>query len=208
MFRNRKINNEERFIENISESYKEFAEYKLVKKFYIVWILNDTQKWEEEVTAEKYLQAVCERKENNNNPLCVPYYTTRRFYAKTKDMEDYIEIPRKVFHLIKEWQTTDLNHYFYITRRYRETKMDEFIETLPSEDNNPEQMLINQEKTEKFENFIENNLTEAQKNIFNKIVFDNKTQSEIARELNVSRQAIFENLKYIRKKIKNFYNIP
>ena len=86
--------------------------------------------------------------------------------------------------------------------------MDEFIETLPSEDNNPEQMLINQEKTEKFENFIENNLTEAQKNIFNKIVFDNKTQSEIARELNVSRQAIFENLKYIRKKIKNFYNIP
>ena len=47
-----------KFIENISGNLKEFAEYKLVMKFYIVWVLSETQKWEEVVSAEKYLQAI------------------------------------------------------------------------------------------------------------------------------------------------------
>ena len=208
MFRNREINDEEKFIENISENLKEFAEYKLVKKFYIVWVLSETQKWEEDVSAEQYLQAIYESKENNNNPLCVPYYTIRKFFAKTDEMKDYVEVPRRVFKLIKEWQTTDLNHYFYISKKYRNRSMDEHVENLPSEESSPEKIILEEEKAKKLEDFIDRKLTDAQKNIFYKLVFEDKTQSEIAKELKVSRQAIHENLNYIRKKFKKFYKLP
>ena len=205
MFKNKEFNNEERFFENISENLKEFSEYKLMKKYYINWILSDVKKWEEEVTIEKYLQAVYERKDNNNNPLCVPYYTSRKFFAKTKDMDDYVEIPRKVFQLIKEWQTTDLNHYFYINKKYRDRKMDEFIDDIPTNDTDPINIILNEEDTKKITRFVDKNLTDAQKEVFYKLFFENRTQAEIARELKVSRQSVNANLKYIRKKFKKFY---
>ena len=202
------IKNEERFFENISENLQEFAEYKLLQKFYIVWILDDYKKWEEEVGIKKFILALYERKENNSNPLCVPYYTVRRFFAKTKDMEDYVEIPRRIYRLIKEWQTTDLNHYFYINKRYRNRKMDEFIDEIPIEEENPENIIIDQEQQARLERFVGNKLTKVQKEIFYKLVFENKKQSTIARELGITRQAVNESVNYIKKKFKKFYKLP
>lgn len=202
MSKNKKFNNKERFFQNISENLKEFAEYKLQKKYYIVWILSDFKKWEEEVSAEKYLQAIYEKKENNSNPLCVPYYTTRKFFAKTKDMDDYIEVPRKVFHLINEWQTTDLYHYFYINKRYRNRYMDEYIDEIPVEETNPEIDFIKNEELDKVMDFIEKDLTKSQKFIFEKLFFEDKSQAEIAKELGIARQSVYRDLLYIRKKLK------
>ena len=68
-------------------------------------------------------------------------------------MKDYVEVPRRVFKLIKEWQTTDLNHYFYISKKYRNRSMDEHVENLPSEESSPEKIILRRRKGKKIRRF-------------------------------------------------------
>ena len=95
-----------------------------------------------------------------------------------------------------------------INKRYRNRKMDEFIDEIPIEEENPENIIIDQEQQARLERFVGNKLTKVQKEIFYKLVFENKKQSTIARELGITRQAVNESVNYIKKKFKKFYKLP
>lgn len=196
-------NKENLIYKNLNDNFREFAEYILSKKYFVNWIINENKVWNEEVSKEKYILAVEENEENNSKPINVPYYTECKYYAKLADMEEPVEIPKDVYELINGWQTTDFNHYRYITRRYKYDNENFDIENV-ADDTNIIEEVANKFQNEDIEKFMQRNLTKKQFQILYKIVFENKNQSEIARDLGVSRQWVNSSLQAIRKKLKKF----
>ena len=101
------------------------------------------------------------------------------------------------------WQTTDFNHYRYITRRYKYDNENFDIEDV-ADDTNIAEEVANKFQNEDIEKLMQRNLTKKQFQLLYKIVFENKNQSEIARDLGVSRQWVNSSLQAIRKKLKKF----
>ena len=118
-------------------------------------------------------------------------------------MEEPVEIPKDVYELINGWQTTDFNHYRYITRRYKYDNENFDIEDV-ADDTNIAEEVANKFQNEDIEKLMQRNLTKKQFQLLYKIVFENKNQSEIARDLGVSRQWVNSSLQAIRKKLKKF----
>ena len=196
-------NKENLIYKNLNDNFREFAEYILSKKYFVNWIISENKVWNEEVSKEKYILAVEENEENNSNPINVPYYTECKYYAKLADMEEPVEIPKDVYELINGWQTTDFNHYRYITRRYKYDNENFDIEDV-ADDTNIAEEVANKFQNEDIEKLMQRNLTKKQFQLLYKIVFENKNQSEIARDLGVSRQWVNSSLQAIRKKLKKF----
>ena len=196
-------NKENLIYKNLNDNFREFAEYILSKKYFVNWIISENKVWNEEVSKEKYILAVEENEENNSNPINVPYYTECKYYAKLADMEEPVEIPKDVYELINGWQITDVNYYRYITRRYKYDNENFDIEDV-ADDTNIAEEVANKFQNEDIEKLMQRNLTKKQFQLLYKIVFENKNQSEIARDLGVSRQWVNSSLQAIRKKLKKF----
>ncbi len=77
---------------NLGNIYDDYFEYEIMKKYFIIWYISPDKTYEEEVSVNKYAEALLEEVENNQNPLCIPYSTYVRYYFRMKNMDKFQEL--------------------------------------------------------------------------------------------------------------------
>ena len=182
----------------------DYTDYELSKKFYIVWLLDVNKHWYQEVDLSHFNLAKKEIWQNNKNKLCIPYLLYTEYFIKTKEMDKPILVDKEIYDEIDLWQNSEKNHNDYIIKRYRNRKLDAEIENLATDKTSTEEKVIHTFFEQQLLNFAQKNLTNTQLNIFIGLYFNDSTKTQIARKYGVSRQSIYENLAYIRKKFKKF----
>lgn len=183
---------------------EDYINYKLTKKYYIVWLFTTKKRWYEEVDLEKFKLAKKEMFKNNKCEKNIPYLLYTRYFVQPLEMSFPIEVSKELFNEINSWQTAKFCHDFYITKIYRDKNYDEYIDEIAINDFSPEKEIIHNENKKKMQNFINNNLTEIQKIIFYKIYFEGKSKSETADILGIARSTLSTHLLYIKNKLKKF----
>lgn len=77
---------------NLGNIYDDYFEYEIMKKYFIIWYIGPDKTYEEEVSVNKYAEAIEQEIENNQNPLCIPYSTYVRYYFRMKNMDKFQEL--------------------------------------------------------------------------------------------------------------------
>ena len=182
----------------------DYTDYELSKRFYIVWLLDINKHWYQEVDLSHFNLAKKEMWRNNKNELCIPYLLYTEYFIKTKEMDKPILVDKEIYDEIDLWQSSEKNHNDYIIKRYRNRKLDAEIENLATDKISTEEKVIHTIFEQQLLNVVQNNLTDTQLNIFIGLYSNDSSKTQIARNYGVSRQSIYENLAYIRKKLKKF----
>ena len=129
-----------------------------------------------------------------------------RYYVKAKHF-DFVEVSKEVFDEIYKWQHNQQLHEIYELRKYRDlynpTEMEDIADSTDLEDE-----IVKRIEEDFLKNKLKNILTPIQYEIAYSLIFEEKNQSQIARDRNISRQAVNEYLSYIRKKLKKFNKKP
>lgn len=177
----------------------DYSEYELEQRYYIIWYLDIYRTYEKEVTVEEFVKAI----EDMDKPDVISYSIKIRYFARYKDM-DFYEVNKEVFAEIYKWQHNDLYHEIYINRKYMDLYSDINIEHI-SENKLIEDEIIERLNIKEINNILKNVLLPSQYKVIHNIIFKNKSQSEIARENAISRQAVSRSMKDIRKKLKKYF---
>ena len=183
---------------------EDYINYKLTKKYYIVWLFSAEKRWYEEVDFEKFKLAKEEMYKNNTCKNNIPYLLYTKYFVQHIGFLYPIEVSKELYDEINSWQTTDFNHDFYISKIYRDKNFDEFINEIAIDNFTPEEKIIHTENEQKIQNFINNELTEIQKKIIYKVYFEGKSKSETAAILGIARSTLSTHLLYIKNKLKKF----
>lgn len=185
---------------------KDYNEYELLKKYYVVWLLTSEKRWYQEVDEPHFNLAKKELWKNNKNPNCIPYLLYIEYFVKNDYISTPVLVEKTIYDDIEKAQNRFRNREFYISKRYKCREKDFEIENIAISKLITEEKVIHNIFEENILNFIKNDLSITQFNIFYCLFFKDMTQAETARELKVSKQSINENVMYIRKKIKKFFN--
>lgn len=185
---------------------KDYNEYELLKKYYVVWLFTSEKRWYQEVDEPHFLLAKKEMWKNNQNPNCIPYLLYTEYFVKNDYITTPVMIDKRIFDDIEYWQKYNKNHDLYIVKKYRCRNKDSYIEEYASTKDITDEKVIHSIFEENLINFTKNNLTDIQLLIFSYLFFEELSVSQIADILSVSRQAVYKNLNYLKRKIKNFLN--
>ena len=99
---------------------EDYINYKLTKKYYIVWLFSAEKRWYEEVDFEKFKLAKEEMYKNNTCKNNIPYLLYTKYFVQPIGFLYPIEVSKELYDEINSWQTTDFNHDFYISKIYRD----------------------------------------------------------------------------------------
>ena len=77
---------------NLGNIYDDYFEYEIMKKYFIIWYVSPDNTYEEEVSVNKYAEAILEEIENSQNSMSIPYSTYVRYYFRMKNMDKFEEI--------------------------------------------------------------------------------------------------------------------
>ena len=77
---------------NLGNIYDDYFEYEIMKKYFIIWYVSPDNTYEEEVSVNKYAEAILGEIENSQNSMSIPYSTYVRYYFRMKNMDKFEEI--------------------------------------------------------------------------------------------------------------------
>lgn len=183
---------------------KDYINYKLTIKYYIVWLFSAEKRWYEEVDLDKFELAKKEMYKNNNCENNIPYLLFTRYFVQPIGFLYPIEVSKELYDEINSWQTAEFYHDFYITRAYRDKNYDEYIEDIAIDNFNLEEKVIHNENIQNLINFAKKELTDTQFKTFYKVFIEGKSTIQTAREMGVSAPAISRFIFFIKKKFKKF----
>lgn len=175
----------------------EYSEYILEKRYFIVWYIDLYSKYEQEVDLETFVKAI---EDMDNEKNVIPYSIKFKYYVKNKNF-DFVEVSKEVYVELYKWQTSNRRHELYQLYKYRNFDPDIEIEDIKDNDS-VENIALKNIEEELIQKKLKKLLTQNQYKVIHNIIFENKTQNEISKENNKTRQAVNNTLYWIRKKLK------
>lgn len=179
----------------------DYSDYILETRYYIIWYFDSNNIYEEGVSVEKFVKAINNLNKYNNFPFSVKC----KYFVKY-DGIDFIEISKEVYKELYKWQYNAKMHEIYEWRKHRD-KYKKFDLYTISDPFSIENQIINEIDDEELKNFLKMVLSKHQYEIVYSLIFEKKKKVEIAREKHISRQAINNSIKGIRKKLKKIFEI-
>ena len=180
--------------------FKDYSDYILETRYYIVRYFGLGKTYEERISAEKFIEILDFVSENED----APYFAKCRYFVKYPGI-DFVEVNREVYRELYKWQHNKKLHEIYEWRKHRDKYSNIDMESIPC-NIHMEEEVIEQVCEEKLVKLLKKILSPNQYKIIYSIVFENKKQSQIAKENNISRQAVGNTVDCIRKKLKKFFN--
>lgn len=191
---------------NLGNIYDDYFEYEIMKKYFIIWHIYPGKTYEEEVSVNKYAEALLEEIENNQNPMCIPYSTYVRYYFRMKNMDKFEEIyvnALKVYDELYRILYPEKFKYENEIVRHRIKRIDGAINELITNASTISNSRIGRcnidpyIETEIYD-FIHRSLSKEHEKIFLKYFFEDIPQEKIAKLENVNQSTIS---RYLRKSI-------
>ena len=179
---------------------KDYSDYLLETRYYIVWYLDLDRTYEERVSVEKFVQALDDLNQYDD----VPYSVKCKYFVKYYGI-DFVEVSKEVYRELYKWQHNVRMHEIYEKRKHRD-KYDKIDIYNISDEVNIEETIIENICDEAFKEFLKSILSKHQYEIIHSLIFEQKKKAEIARENHISRQALNNSINCIRKKLKKFLN--
>lgn len=195
---------------NLGNIYDDYFEYEIMKKYFIIWYISPDKTYEEEVSVNKYAEALLEEIENNQNPLCIPYSTYVRYYFRMKNMdkfeEIYVNAPKVYDELYKILYPEKFKYENEIVR-HRIKHIDDTINELLTNTSTISNSTTGRNPIDPYieieiYDFIHRSLSKEHAKIFLKYFFEDIPQEKIARLENVNQSTISRYLRESINKLK------
>ena len=195
---------------NLGNIYDDYFEYEIMKKYFIIWYISPDKTYEEEVSVNKYAEALLEEIDNNQNPMCIPYSTYVRYYFRTKNMDKFEELSvnaPKVYDELYKILYPEKFKYENEIVRHRVKHIDDTVNELITNTSTISNSAIGKHtidpyiETEIFD-FIHRSLSKGHEKIFLKYFFEDIPQEKIAKLENVNQSTISRYLRESINKLK------
>lgn len=195
---------------NLGNIYDDYFEYEIMKKYFIIWYISPDKTYEEEVSVNKYAEALLEEIDNNQNPMCIPYSTYVRYYFRMKNMDKFEEIcvnAPKVYDELYKILYPEKFKYENEIVRHRVKHIDDTVNELITNTSTINNSGVGRHtidpyiETEIFD-FIHRSLSKEHEKIFLKYFFEDIPQEKIAKLENVNQSTISRYLRESINKLK------
>lgn len=195
---------------NLGNIYDDYFEYEIMKKYFIIWYISPDKTYEEEVSVNKYAEALLEEIDNNQNPMCIPYSTYVRYYFRMKNMDKFEEIcvnAPKVYDELYKILYPEKFKYENEIVRHRVKHIDDTVNELITNTSTISNSGVGRHtidpyiETEIFD-FIHRSLSKEHEKIFLKYFFEDIPQEKIAKLENVNQSTISRYLRESINKLK------
>jgi RNA polymerase sigma factor (sigma-70 family) len=181
-----------------------------MKRYFIIWYISPDKTYEEEVSVNKYAEALLEEIENNQNPLCIPYSTYVRYYFRMKNMDKFEEIhvnAPKVYDELYSILYPEKFKYENEIVRHRIKHIDDTVNELITNAGTISNSATRRNAIDPYieieiYDFIHRSLSKEHAKIFLKYFFEDIPQEKIARLENVNQSTISRYLRESINKLK------
>lgn len=196
---------------NLGNIYDDYFEYEIMKKYFIIWYISPDNTYEEEVSVNKYAEALLQEIENNQNPLCIPYSTYVRYYFRMKNMDKFQEIYVNAPEIYEELYRILYPEKFKYENeivRHRIKHIDDLTNELITSASTISNSIIKNDSFDPFaeleiNDFIHRSLPKKYQKIFVNYFFNGFSQEKIAKMEGLTQQAISHILRVSTNKLKN-----
>lgn len=195
---------------NLGNIYDDYFEYEIMKKYFIIWYISPGKTYEEEVSVNKYAEAILEETENNQNPMCIPYSTYVRYYFRMRNMDKFEEIyvnAPKVYDELYRILYPEKFKYENEIVRHRIKHIDDTVNELITNTGTISTSATKRNTIDPYieieiYDFIHRSLSKEHAKIFLKYFFEDIPQEKIAKLENVNQSTISRYLRESINKLK------
>lgn len=173
--------------------------YKFYDEYYLVTAKGTPFVDIHRITKEQYNDIQTKVKNNHNAQIEYFAIYTITFYDYQKKLNT-IKVEKNLFYSLKYLQAKELNRDFYLAINYLNQEDDETLNQIISSENTENKIVENSSFMELKKILLEE-IKHKDLVRFNKYFFEGQTLKQIAESEGVSEQAVFYNLKNIRKKL-------
>lgn len=179
---------------NLGNIYDDYFEYEIMKKYFIIWYVSPDNTYEEEVSVNKYAEAILGEIENSQNSMSIPYSIYVRYYFRMKNMDKFEEICVNAPEVYEELYRIIYPEKFKYENeivRHRIKHIDNTVnELLTNASIATEINTINPYIEIEIYDFIHRSLSKEHAKVFLKYFFEDISQEKIARLENVNQSTI------------------
>lgn len=195
---------------NLGNIYDDYFEYEIMKKYFIIWYISPDKTYEEEVSVNKYAEAILQEIENNQNPLCIPYSTYVRYYFRMKNMDKFQELCANAPEIYEELYRILYPEKFKYENeivRHRIKRIDDTVNELLTNTSTISNSITGRNSIDPYieieiYDFIHRSLSKEHAKIFLKYFFEDIPQEKIAKLENVNQSTISRYLRESINKLK------